>query len=85
MKVLVLDFLIRQNICIKIKVTVRSPINEHSKNWTALIKGKMLFSSHKSNSLVLISKRRTLPISGKKSIPEFISIVHKISDKSDNN
>ena len=67
------------------KVTVHSPINEHSKNWTALIKGQMFFSSHKSNSLVLISKRRALPISGKKSIPEFILIVHKMSDKSDNN
>ena len=67
------------------KVTVHSPINEHSKNWTALIKGQMFFPSHKSNSHVLISKRRTLPISGKKSIPEFILIVHKMSDKSDNN
>ena len=67
------------------KVTVHSPINEHSKNWTALIKGQMFFPSHKSNSLVLISKRRTLPISGKKSIPEFILIVHQMSDKSDNN
>ena len=67
------------------KVTVHSPINEHSKNLTALIKGQMFFPSHKSNSLVLISKRRTLPISGKKSIPEFILIVHKMSDKSDNN
>ena len=67
------------------KVTVHSPINKHSKNWTVQIKGQMFFSSHKSNSLVLISKRRTLPISGKKSIPEFILIVHKMSDKSDNN
>ena len=67
------------------KVTVHSPINEHSKNWTALIKGQMFFSSHKSISLGLISKKRTLPISGKKSIPEFILIVHKMSDKSDNN
>ena len=67
------------------KVTVHSPINKHSKNWTAQIKGQMFFSSHKSNSLVLISKRRTLPISGKKSIPDFILIVHKMSDKSDNN
>ena len=48
------------------KVTVHSPINGNSKKWTALIKGQIFFPSHKSNSLVLISKRRTLPISGKK-------------------
>ena len=67
------------------KVTVHSPINGNSKKWTALIKVQIFFPSHKSNSLVLISKRRTLPISGKKSIPEFILMVHKKSDKWDNN
>ena len=51
------------------QVTVHSPINE---NWTALIKGQMFFPSHKSNSLVSISKSRTLPISGRKSIPELV-------------
>ena len=51
------------------QVTVHSPINE---NWTALIKRQMFFPSHKSNSLVSISKSRTLPISGRKSIPELV-------------
>ena len=67
------------------KVAVHSPINGHSIKRTALIKGQSFFPSHTSNSVVLISKRRTLPISEKKSMPEFILIVHKMSDKWDNN
>ena len=75
-------FLIRQNIRIRIKVTAHSPINRHSKKRAPLFKGQILFPNQNSNSLVWISKRRTLLISGQKSIPQ---IGHKISDEWDNN
>ena len=48
------------------RVTVDSVINGHSKKRTHLINGQILFPSNKSNSLVLLSKRRTLLLSGQK-------------------